>query len=314
MQRPCGWVKLSVLEEQKAGTARPLASTDQPGGRWVGEVHRSQIREGLMSRSGSGLSSTGGDTARGVQPGARHRIRTLAAVSGKPSLVAGRLHHDDCPFFGGSGEPRSLTHRPLGLNPGTPNTHRARQSVPVILTPQTVTHGIRQSTADVLGLKLYRMHVILKIQRTCILSTGDAKMWLLYFRNYLVGANGCLLELLLLVWGKQVYAARLLKIGRSSAHFHEMGPETLPPPFRAHLRLRVGADSESWLWPSISWERVCSPGGRVAAQGLGSANPGLILVLVPCGTLCWDRGPSGCSHSLKTGTVPPTVRAVERLL
>lgn len=37
------------------------------------------------------------------------------------------------------------SHRPPGLNPGTLNTHRARQSVPVILTPQTVTHVIRQS-------------------------------------------------------------------------------------------------------------------------------------------------------------------------
>lgn len=163
-----------------------------------------------------------------------------------------------------------------------------------------MTHVIRPSTADALGLKLYRMHVILKIQGACILSTGDAKMWLLYFRNDLVGANGCLSELLLLVWRKQVYAARVLKTAGSSARFHVMGPETWPPPLRAPLRLRVGADSESWLWPSISWERTCSPGGRAPAQGPGSPNPAAILALVPCVTLCWDRGPSGCSHSLKT--------------
>lgn len=104
-------------------------------------------------------------------------------------------------------------------------------------------------------------------------------MQLFYLRNYLVGVSGCLSEILfpVCVRGReeQVRAAWLLKIGESSACFHVMGPEILPPtprPSPPSFRLRIQADSQKsgrdglCLGKELLPQRPC-PRGQVHAFG-----------------------------------------------
>lgn len=144
-------------------------------GRYVGKVHESHIKVGLM---GIGKWAWTSQCPRGHHWRGSARVMSQNEDSGyceqngykKPSSV--KL----VDLIMITKENPAPSHGPPGLSTKTPHTNRACQSVLIILTPQTVTHVLRQSIADALGLKLCRPHTILKIQGAYILSSGDAKM------------------------------------------------------------------------------------------------------------------------------------------
>ena len=103
-----------------------------------------------MGRPGGELLSTAGTPPEGFDQGMQRREGSAYWERDglrKPSSGVPWPHHD--------------SRRPPGLST-RPHTHWVRQS-PIILTPQTATHIIKQSTADALGLQLSGLHVILKI-------------------------------------------------------------------------------------------------------------------------------------------------------
>lgn len=81
-----------------------MENTVQPDARWLGKVHRSQSREGLVGRSGGELLSTAGTPQEGFDQGMQQREDSAYWEQNglrKPSSGAPWPHHDFCPFPGG---------------------------------------------------------------------------------------------------------------------------------------------------------------------------------------------------------------------
>lgn len=171
-----------------------MENTGQPDARWLGKVHRSQSREGLVGRSGGELLSTAGTPQEGFNQGMQQREDSAYWEQNrrrKPSSGVPWPHHDCCPFPGGR-EPRPLLET-TRTEPGpTPTEPASLSHYPH--APNSDSHN-KTVNSRCTWAKIMQTACDIKNLRSIYFQYRGCRNVAALFKE-LFGVSGCLSELL----------------------------------------------------------------------------------------------------------------------